>query len=301
MIPTVAVLAEEIFQSVRNISILATSREAMRVEGEHVYRLPSLRYPPVGERLTAAEVMSFSAVHLFIERVSATVNGFHLSDRDAPAVAEICARFDGIPLAIEIAAGRVAAFGIQETATMLTGRLGLIWQGRRTAPPRHRSLNAALDWSYGLLSDSGRRILQNLSVFVGTFTREAAQAVVSDGEVEGADVADAIMNLVSKSLISSAEGAPTGRFHLLQTTRAYAQDRLAETGDMNAVAKRHAGYFTRLLCRLNEDSNISSIADAFAVYGEHLGNVRAGLQWSFSSPATPNLPLRFQHNPDICL
>ena len=282
LIDDVAVLVEALHKTIQSISILATSREPLRAEGEHVVRPEPLKYPPLSERLPADEAMAFPAIELFVDRVSATSNGFALSDEDAPAAADICARLDGIPLALEIAAGRVGAFGVRGTAALMSNTFGLIWQGRRTAPARQRTLAAALDWSYGLLSHFECRIFESLSIFVGIFTLEAAEAVISANLSGHGEVADAIEGLVSKSMISSVSNTPFARFRLLQTTRAYARERLTERGDLNEVAKLHAAYFIRLLHRLNADSSLLPIGDAFWVYGDHIGNVRAALEWSYS-------------------
>src|SRR5882757_2667359 len=190
VVETVALLAEATFAQAPQVHILATSREALRVEGEHVHRLVPLDCPPDDDALTARDALSFAATQLFVERIIASSSQFELSDADAPLVAAICRKLDGMALAIELAAGRVGTFGLQQTATLLDNRLRLLWQGRRTALPRHQTLNATLDWSFDLLGERERATLQRLSVFVGTFGLDAAQEVVAGGDIDQADVVE---------------------------------------------------------------------------------------------------------------
>ena len=206
MILATAALAEAIFAGAPGVHILATSREALRAEGERVHRLPALETPPWSERLTPQQGMAFSAVQLFVERASATLDSFRFTDDNAPAVAEICRRLDGIALAIELAAGRVASFGVFGVAARLDDRFRLLTGGRRTAVPRHQTLLATLDWSYQLLPESERVVLRRLSVLTGSFTLEAASAIGADETVATSEIADLIANLVSASLVAAEVG-----------------------------------------------------------------------------------------------
>src|ERR1700736_2460323 len=185
-----AALAERIVSEAPQAHILATSREALRVEGEHVHLLYSLDCPPEDAGLTAVEALRYPAAQLFMERAAASGYGAVLSDIDAPIVARICRRLDGIALAIELAASRVGSLGIRETAELLDNRFSLLWRGRRTALPRHQTMNAMLDWSYSLLSEREKVVLCRLSVFVGDFTLQAAGSVAS--ETDDAEVIDAV-------------------------------------------------------------------------------------------------------------
>src|SRR3984957_9944088 len=203
VIGVAAALAERIVNEAPQAHVLATSREALRVEGEHVHLLYSLDCPPEDAGLTAMEALRYPAAQLFMERAAASGYGATLSDIDAPIVARICRRLDGIPLAIELAAGRVGSLGIRGIAELLDNRFNLLWHGRRTALPRHETLSAMLDWSYSLLSEREKLVLCQLSVFVGDFTLEAAGSVVSETEVDEADVIDAVASLAAKSLIST--------------------------------------------------------------------------------------------------
>ena len=169
------------------VHILATSREALRVEGEHVYRLDPLACPPDDPGLTAAAVQTFPATQLFVERAVASGARLDVSDAEAPIVASICRKLDGVALAIELAARRVESYGLQQTAALLDQRLTLLWLGPRTAPPRQKTLQATLDWSYGLLSELERVVLRRLAVFVGHFTLDAALAVVTSATLDQVD------------------------------------------------------------------------------------------------------------------
>jgi predicted ATPase len=281
VIEPAATLAERIFREAPETHILATSREALRVDGEHVRPLMPLESPPDGSRLTAMQVLRFSAVQLFVERVSASGYALELSDSDAPTVADICRRLDGIALAIELAAGRVNAFGIEEIAARLGNRLKLLWEGRRTAPPRHQTLGAMLDWSYDLLRDNERLVLRRLSVFVGVFGLEAARAVAAGTDIDESQIVAALDGLVMKSLVAADTSQPATRYRLLDTTRAYALGKLLEGEDADQAALRHAIYFLELLDRTDTDRPLTSHRKAFSNFGEHLGNVRSALEWSF--------------------
>src|SRR6202007_3242666 len=203
VIGVAAALAERVVSETPQTHVLATSREALHVEGEHVHLLYSLDCPPEDVGSTAMEVLKYPAVQLFMERAAASGYGAELRDIDAPIVARSCRRLDGIALAIELAARRVGSLGIRGVAELLDNRFGLLWQGRRTALPRHETLNAMLDWSYSLLSEREKVVLCRLSVFVGNFTLQAAGSVASETEVDEADVIDAVTRLVAKSLISA--------------------------------------------------------------------------------------------------
>src|ERR1700735_1681487 len=191
VIGVAAALAERVVSEAPQAHILTTSREALRVEGEHVHLLYSLDCPPEDAGLTAVEALRYSAAQLFMERAAASGYGAVLSDIDAPIVARSCRRLDGVALAIELAASRVGALGLRGTAELLDNHFCLLWHGRRTALPRHETLNAMLDWSYSLLSEHEKVVLSRLSVFVGDFTRQAVGSVASETGLDEAGVIDA--------------------------------------------------------------------------------------------------------------
>jgi predicted ATPase/DNA-binding winged helix-turn-helix (wHTH) protein len=282
VIETVAMLAERIFQDAPQVHILATSRESLRVEGEHVHRLPPLGSPPDDAGLTAAQALGFPAVQLFVERAIASGRRFELSDANAPVIGDICRKLDGMALAIELAAGGVDIYGIQETMALLNDRFKLLWEGRRTALPRHQTLSATLDWSYNLLSENERLVLNRLSVFAGVITLEAARAVAAGLGVDEVQVVAALVSLVAKSLVSADIGAPATRYRLLDTTRVYASVKLLERGEADEVARRHAVYFLELLERVDGNSFTPLQAKSFAAFADQLGNVRTALEWCFS-------------------
>lgn len=288
VIDAIAMLAETISREAAGVHILATSREALRVEGEHVYWLPPLASPSPESSLQAADVHKFPAVQLFMERAAAGGGKFELTDENAPIVASICGRLEGIPLAIELAAGRAGSHSITATADLLNKDLALDWHGRRTALPRHQTLRALLDWSFGLLPELEQVTLRRLSLLIGAFTVEAASAIVAADRTEHAGTLNALDALVAKCLVSvhtGEDGSP--RYRLLEITRLYAREKLHESGDALSTARRHALYFTRLLnSRHGGLIDLEFTGRAYALR-EHLGNIRAALEWCFSAEKVP--------------
>ncbi|HEY2131532.1 MAG TPA: winged helix-turn-helix domain-containing protein [Acetobacteraceae bacterium] len=284
LIAAASTLAETIFAQAPRIHILATSQEKLRVDGEHVHRLHPLDCPPDDMELTAAELLAYPAAQLFIERIAASGAHFALSDADAPVVARICQKLDGIALAIELAAGRVGAYGIRGTAALLNHRLRLLWHGRRTAQPRHQTLTATLDWSYDLLSEPERLIMRRLSVFVGFFTLEAAQSVAAAEDADRAQLVETVASLVAKSLVSADISGVQTRYRLLETTRVYALGKLAESGETDRISRAHAISYRAFLERSTGELPAISKNEVLARYGGYVGNVRAALEWSFSQP-----------------
>jgi predicted ATPase/DNA-binding winged helix-turn-helix (wHTH) protein len=247
VIDVAATLAERVVAETPQAHVLITSREALRVEGEYVHLLQALDYPPEDQSQTAAEALTYPAVQLFMERAAAGGHGAALSDIDAPIVATICRRLDGIALAIELAASHIGSLGIGGIAELLDNRFRLLWHGRRTALPRHQTLNALLDWSYNLLSQYEKAVLGRLSVFVGDFRLEAACSVASDAEIPERVVTEVIANLVAKSLISPTVLHGSTYYRLLETTRIFAQAKLADRDERNRIARRHANFFSEFL------------------------------------------------------
>jgi predicted ATPase/DNA-binding winged helix-turn-helix (wHTH) protein len=281
MIETAARLAERIVRETCGVHVLATSREVLRVAGEQIHRVEPLASPPARTKLTATEVLDYPAVQLFVERVTASRYGFALEDADAPMVAEICQRLDGIALAIELVAGRVEAYGIQKTGELLNGQFRLLWQGRRTAVARHKTMSAAIDWSYGLLTDAERLVLRRLAAFAGPFELTAAQCVAAGDPIDEAGAIEILGKLVDKSLIALERSGRDTRYRLFDTTRAYLLPKLLESGEAHHAFERHAQYWRTFLEDAN--SNVTSLGEkGFAAYADHLSNLRAALDWSFS-------------------
>jgi predicted ATPase len=281
LIETAAALASRIFISAPRVHILATSREALRVEGEHVHKLAPLACPPDDPGLTPAVAQTFPATQLFMERAAASGARLDLNDADAAVVASICRRLDGVALAIELAAGRVGAYGLQQTAALLDQRLTLRWLGQRTAPPRQKTLQATLDWSYGLLSELERVVLRRLAVFVGHFTIDAALAVVTSATVYQTLVFEGIDSLIAKSMVASHPVGAMMRYRLLDTTRAYALDINVEDAELIDLAARHATYYQRWLQQTGAEWPTLSNAAERAPHLAGLANVRAALEWCF--------------------
>ncbi|MEH2565165.1 ATP-binding protein [Bradyrhizobium sp. AZCC 2289] len=244
VIEAVASLAEQLYQETEQVHLLTTSRELLKVEGEHSCRVLPLDFPPAGSEQTANAVLRYPAVQLFVRRVAARAGSFVLTDEEAPFVAGMCRMLDGIPLAIELVAGLVAALGIKNTVARLVSRLELLRLSHRTAVPRHRTLKATLDWSYNLLSGGERIVLRRIAPFVGHFTLEGARYVAGELGIGTGEIFDAIAGLVEKSLIATRLNEGQAEYRLLDTTRAYALKRLEEHAELDAVSRRHAEYFT---------------------------------------------------------
>jgi predicted ATPase len=281
VIDSAAAVAERVVGETPRAHVLTTSREALRVEGEHVHRLYALDCPSEDSGLTAAGALAYPAVQLFMERAAANGYGAELSDIDAPIVATICRRLDGIALAIELAASRAGSLGIRGIAELLDNRFGLVWHGRRTARPRHQTMQAMLDWSYNLLSPQEKAVFGRLSVFVGDFTLEAARSVASNAEMDEASATEAIAGLFAKSLISTTALNGSTYYRLLETTRTFAQAKLAERDEANSIAWRHAKFFSEFLRRDQVVQSRFGEQDLSA-YALHIGNVRTALEWAFS-------------------
>jgi predicted ATPase len=264
-------------QRVPTLHLLATSREAMRVEGEYVHELSALACPPDDAEASARDVLQYPAAQLLVDRVRAVRGHFELADNDAPLAAAICRRLDGIALAIELVAGRLDIYGLSRTASLLDDGLNLSWVGRRTAKPSHQTLDATLEWSYGLLDETERLILSRLAVFAGGFTFEAAVAVVADEKIDESRVSDCIWELRSKSMI--AVRGHESRLRLLDVTRTFAAQRLVEGEEQIVLNRRHALYFSDLF-RQGASADASSWPKALTV---EVDNLRAAMNWAFSA------------------
>jgi predicted ATPase/DNA-binding winged helix-turn-helix (wHTH) protein len=285
VIDSAAQLANCIFQHANETCILVTSREPLRVESEHIYRLPPLAFPPDGPNLTVNEAMTFPAVQLFVDRASMWVSDFSIGNEDAEAVALICRRLDGIPLAIEFAAGQLEAFGIQRLTALLDDRFQLLWRGQRTALPRHQTLNAVLDWSYALLSAEERQVLRRLSIFAGSFTIESAQSVAATDAIDSADIVAVVASLIAKSLVSANVAHLQPRYRLLDTTRAYALQKLEESEELKEMQFRHAAYFHDALSLRTKRDQMGS--EHLRELAHDVDDMRVALNWAFSAEGDP--------------
>ena len=287
LIGAAAALAGTLLQRTAALHIVATSREPLRADGERVFRLPPLGVPDGPAGAPAADpvaLATYPSVQLFVERASAD-GGFVLDAGNAAAVAEICRRLDGIPLALELAAGRAAFFGVQELARRLSDCFAVLTRGRRTALPRHQTLRATLDWSHDLLAPAEALLLRRIAVFRGTFTAEGAAAVAGGGDIAAPAIPVLLAQLAAKSLLS-----PDGTHcRLLDTTRAYALEKLRAAGEQTVVGQRHARYWCLLLERAGADA---AAQDAALQPGHCLDDVRAALDWAFGPGGEPLLGAR---------
>jgi predicted ATPase/class 3 adenylate cyclase len=304
LIGTCAELAEQVLASSSGVSLVASSREALGVTGEHVYQVPSLELPDEqlelddhgGRGASFDKVRDAEAVRLFVERATAVLPSFTLTPADAPAVVEICRRLDGIPLAIELAAARVPLLSVQEIAMRLGDRFRLLTGGRRTALPRQQTLQALIDWSWDLLTEDERRLLRRLSVFAGGCTLEAASTVarLPDEAVPGGDASldtlDALGRLVGRSLVVVDRGGST-RYHLLETIRQYARDRLVAADETTELRNRHLAFYLRLALDAEPKLLSPDLAAWLVRLDADADNLRAAIDWAFEEDPAAGLRL----------
>lgn len=295
VIDSVAALVERLLRRTPRVHVLATSREPLRADAEWVHRLPPLALPPplpplpplpdCGPAALAAlaELAATPAVQLFVERATAGMDSFRLGPDNAAAVADICRRLDGIPLAIELAAGRAEFFGVHGLAERLEDCFNVLTRGRRTALPRHQTLRATLDWSYDMLSPAEQATLRRFGIFRAPFTLECAAGVAPCADICGADVLDCIANLAAKSLLSADTSGDVVLYRLLGTTRAYALDKLRASGELAWVAQRYAQRCCDLLRPAQTDLERQPLAAWMATYGRGIDHVRAALDWTFGA------------------
>ena len=289
VIDAAAIFAEAIRLNAPNVRIMATSREPLRVDGEHVYRLAPLALPTQTTGIGSEQAQTFSAIELFTIRAAATLDGFRLSDADAPAVAEICRKLDGMPLAIELAASRVDVLGVAGLATRLRDRLRLLSHGRRTAHSRHRTLNATLAWSYDFLEVDEQAVLRRLAVFPGPFTLAGAQSVTAFNGLDKSAIVDHVGNLATKSLIAVTIDKTGALYRLLDTTRAYASEKLGAADEANQAARQHAACLLETLPAVEKEIATTSSTASFNSYRRLIDDVRAALDWAFSPGGDPLL------------
>lgn len=245
VIDEVAKFAESIYHQAPGVVILATSREQLLVQGEHIVEVAPLPSPPRQSGLSASAMLSYPAARLLADRAAAAGHDEDISDNDAAVLTEICAKLEGIALAIEIAAVRIGIHGVQQAAEMLEGRLS--WRGRRTAPLRQQTLEATLDWSFELISENERTVLRRLAVFAGSFTVEEAIAIAAEPDQPVDVFMEALEQLVAKSLVSAPRGGSSRRYRLLDATRTYGLQKLRYCGESDRIALRHDRYLRSTL------------------------------------------------------
>ncbi len=274
--------AETLLAAAPQLRILATSQEPLGIEGECTLRLRPLEFP--AENVTGlASAERHDAVRLFVARARAADPQFALSEHNAATVSMICRRLDGIPLAIELAAARSAALGIEGLAQRLDLRFHVLTGGRRTALPRHQTLRATLDWSHRLLAEPDRIVLRRLAVFAGSFTLEAAGQVVADAALPEWEVVGRIAELVDKSLVAADAAGPQRRYRLLETTHAYAMEKLADSGEFGPLARLHARYFHDALDTALAEWEHTPSDTWLEKFGPEIDNLRVALDWAFGA------------------
>jgi non-specific serine/threonine protein kinase len=275
-----AALVEALLRRCPGVRILATSREGLEVAGEHRYRVPSLPLPDLDHLPLPERLVESAAVALFVARARARRGDFVLTAQNARAVAAVCARLDGIPLAIELAAARVDSLGVEGIAARLDDRFRLLTGGPRTALPRQRTLRAALDWSYDLLGKAEQALLDRLSVFAGGWTLAAAETICTEDGIEQWEVLDLLGSLVNKSLVQTEEAGGELRYMLLETVRQYGHERLAAAGGVERLRDRHLAWYLALA---EESPSHLWSAEQVPYYDqldrEH-DNLRAALRWA---------------------
>jgi predicted ATPase/class 3 adenylate cyclase len=238
-------LTDLMLRSCPHLNVLTTSREPLGIEGEQLYRVPSLSLPDADDAFDLEDAVGFDAVHLFVDRANAQVPTFPFDDATLNAVVSLCRKLDGMPLAIELAAARVSSLSVAEIETRLDDRFRLLTKGRRTALPRHQTLRALIDWSYDALTSEEQDVLRRLSVFAGGWDLDACQIVCSLDSLAETEVVDVLGSLVSKSLVQAEPATEGLRYGLLETIRQYGAEKLAEVGSDEPVSTRsaHAGLF----------------------------------------------------------
>lgn len=286
VIDAAAGLAEALLNLCPRVTILATSREVLRISGESVYRVSPLDVP-AAEEYEPDQILDRSAVELFLTRTKQAGFDSDLRTEELPSIAAICRRLDGIPLAIEFAAACAAILGVGRVAAGLQNHLALLTSHRRTALPRHQTLRATLDWSHELLSQTERQLLRRLGVFSGGFTLAGAEAVMRDTEPQA--VLDSLANLVNKSLVTADRSVPIGRWRLLETTRAYALEKLRESGETKMTARHHAEFHLALFAPFAAEDELQAAVGGLDRYRREADNLRAALNWAFSGDGDAGL------------
>ncbi|MPZ14871.1 MAG: tetratricopeptide repeat protein [Chloroflexi bacterium] len=281
-------LAEAILRSCPRLRILATSRAVLGAHGETTWRVPSLAVPPApsGAGSSVDLFAGSEAVRLFLDRAAAVRSDLAPTDQSLWSMSEICRRLDGIPLAIELAAARLNVLSVEQIAARLDDCFGLLTGGQRTAMPRHQTLRATVDWSYGLLSEPERALLRRLSVFAGGWTLEAAERVGGGEGIEPYAVLDLLSLLIDKSLVMADQQRRSLRYRLLETIRQYAFGKLGEMGEVERTRARHLDY----VLRLAEDAEPKLRLTEQPIWAEQLAaehdNLGAALEWGLTADRT---------------
>lgn len=246
-------LLDHVLRTAPDVSVLVTSRQALRIAGEHIYPVPPLLVPDPEDTLSPGAASRYPSVALFADRSAAVVPGFAVTPENEAAVVRLCHRLEGIPLALELAAVRLRVLTVEELASRLDDRFQVLREGNRNLPVRHRTLQSLIDWSHDLCTPAERLLWARASVFAGGFGADSAEAVCADEEMPAVDVLDTIGGLVDKSILIREEHGRNVRFRMLETIREYGRARLTESGEHPAVARRHRDWFAQLITTAGEE------------------------------------------------
>ena len=279
-------LADALLRTCPGLTVLATSREALRIPGERAWIVPSLSLPDVGSTQGLEEMMRHEAVRLFVERAAAAAPGFSLTDENAPAVARVCERLDGIPLAIELAAARCRVLTPAQVSSRLDDCFLLLTRGSRVALPRQRTLRATMDWSHELLSGEEQALFRRISTFAGGFTLEAAETVCAEGGLEGDEILELLSRLVDKSLVFVGRRGDDARYRMLETVSQYSSGKLGESGEEGAVRDRHAGFFLWLAEKAEPALAGSEQKEWLDRLDAEMSNLRVAMMWLLETGET---------------
>jgi predicted ATPase/DNA-binding SARP family transcriptional activator len=300
-----AQLADSLLRACPRLRILATSREALGVAGEVSFRVPSLSLPDPQHLPSLEEVSLYDSVRLFVERAVAVKSDFFVASTNAPSVARVCSRLDGIPLAIELAAARVKGLSVEEISQRLDQRFQLLTGGSRTALPRHQTLRAMIEWSHDLLSETERALLRRLSVFVGDWTLDAAEAVCAQandatgsaatpahaGEVDQpAEVMGLLLRLVDKSLVVPEEWGGQTRYRMLETIRQFAREKLSESREEPLLRARHLDFFLKFSEQAEATLQTADHLTWLNQLGAEYENLQVALAWARETRSTQPAP-----------
>lgn len=281
-----APIVEQIYAAAPDVHILATSREPLRVAGEHLLRVGPLDVPPSDVPASIADIKRFSAMELFVERAMAAGAYAPVNDDDAALLGDICRKVDGLPLAIELAAARCDTYSLLELHAALDDRVKLLWKGRRTAPSRHQTLDALIDWSFNLLQPGEQSVLAAISTFQGAFRLRAAEAVAGPLCEGVCDIREAFQHLVTTSLVAVDSTGPEPRYRLLDATRAYASLKLENASFRIDTKQRYLRYLLKAVREADEAWRSQSPETWIAAHGAYIYDVRSALTWAFSEHAS---------------
>lgn len=290
LLDDIALISETLLRHAPNVHILATSREALRAEGEYVQRLEPLACPPAtGNR---AQALGYPALQLLIERAMSHQDSFALSEAELPLAIDICQRLDGIPLAIELVAAQIERFGLQGLLVQMEDNFRLLTRGRRSALPRQQTLRATLDWSFDLLAPCEQICLRRLAVFRGGFSLASAAAVIAGEQIAPAEVLGSITQLVAKSLLNVEPGDDEMVYRLLDITRTYALEKLSVAAELDTTRERHAARCLALMEQARDDWELTATQPWIDRYAPLREDIRAALDWGLGDQSTHLLGIR---------